>query len=464
MPPKKPPTQAGKFKPLKRPTKQDVTPSSSGAAASSSSSSSSAVTGSAVEGRGRGAGGRGAGGAAGGRGASGGRNAGGRRGGRGGRAGRFVIPTGAAFFTGEAAKRDNEPRDASSSRGGTTGRGVSSSRGGGSSAAVAAAARAKSGEGEEFIVAEMLDDTDEDDGDYDGGTRKKKSVLEGPSKSRATQSLFDDEINQNISDDRRGGISDSFYYDSDSSAEERRGKRGGIKQGGRDADIGLPPTQLPFPSALHRRPMYDCQEDDDMEEKKSCDDPAGRALPPSKLSDPPPRSPFLNSVSDELKHLETNSWFLIKLPTRLPHLDASSLSSNASKKKVTRIKSELLDEGDSRPDVVGSSHADMSTAGESNALSPGTASGPLGFDDTLKDAATGKYGKIVVRKSGKTELIIGGGSDGPEVRLLLHEGLQCGFRQEAVCIDPVNATFVSLGSVEKSIIVTPDIERAFEIS
>jgi len=456
MPPKKPPTQAGKFKPLKRPTKQGVTPSSSGAA-SSSSSSSSAVTGSAVEaGRGRG----------GGRGAGGGRTAGGRRGGRGGRAGRFVIPTGAAFFTGEAAKRDNEPRDASSSRGDTTGRGVSSSRGGGASAAVAAAARAKSGEGEEFIVAEMLDDTDEDDGDYDGGTRRKKSVLDGPSKSRETQRLFDEEMNQHNSDDRRGGISDSFYYDSDSSAEERRGKRGGTKQGGRDADIGLSPTQLPFPSALHRRPMYDCEEDDDMEEKKCCDSSfVGGALPPSKLSDPPPRSPFLNTVSDELKHLnlETNSWFLIKLPTRLPHLDASSLSSNASKKKVTRIKSELLDERDSWPDVVGSSHADMSTAGESNALSPGTASGPLGFDDTLKDAATGKYGKIVVRKSGKTELIIGGGSEGPEVRLLVHEGLQCGFRQEAVCIDPVNATFVSLGSVEKSIIVTPDIERAFEI-
>jgi hypothetical protein len=42
--------------------------------------------------------------------------------------------------------------------------------------------------------------------------------------------------------------------------------------------------------------------------------------------------------------------------------------------------------------------------------------------------------------------------------------LQCGFRQEAVCIDPDGATFVSLGSVDKSLIVTPDIERAFSVS
>jgi hypothetical protein len=51
-----------------------------------------------------------------------------------------------------------------------------------------------------------------------------------------------------------------------------------------------------------------------------------------------------------------------------------------------------------------------------------------------------------------------------KVRLLIHEGLQCGFRQEAVCIDPDNATFVSLGCVDKSIVVTPDIERAFVVS
>jgi hypothetical protein len=48
--------------------------------------------------------------------------------------------------------------------------------------------------------------------------------------------------------------------------------------------------------------------------------------------------------------------------------------------------------------------------------------------------------------------------------MLIHEGLQCGFRQEAVSIDPEEGTFVPLGDVTKSLIVTPDVERAFVFS
>jgi hypothetical protein len=48
--------------------------------------------------------------------------------------------------------------------------------------------------------------------------------------------------------------------------------------------------------------------------------------------------------------------------------------------------------------------------------------------------------------------------------MLIHEGLQCGFRQEAVSIDPDEATFITLGNVNKSIVVTPDIEQAFAFS
>lgn len=51
-----------------------------------------------------------------------------------------------------------------------------------------------------------------------------------------------------------------------------------------------------------------------------------------------------------------------------------------------------------------------------------------------------------------------------QVRMLIHEGLQCGFRQEAVSIDPEEGTFVPLGDVAKSLIVTPDVERAFVFS
>jgi len=200
----------------------------------------------------------------------------------------------------------------------------------------------------------------------------------------------------------------------------------------------------------------------------------------------------VSAESNDRAEATDNSWFLMKFPTRLPRSDASSSSSSASRKKAAaRVKSELFDEGDNNvPDLVGS------VAGKVGALasSATASSGPLGYDDTLKDAAAGRYGRIVVRKSGKMELIVGGGGNGQEVRkaprllfpspsrvsffkftllrlldlskvrLLVHEGLQCGFRQEAVSIDPDNATFVSLGWVDKSLVVTPDIERAFAFS
>ena len=85
-----------------------------------------------------------------------------------------------------------------------------------------------------------------------------------------------------------------------------------------------------------------------------------------------------------------------------------------------------------------------------------------GYDDTLKDSAAGRYGKIVVYKSGKAFLIVGGGGDSktPPVRMKLANGLPCGFLQQAVSIDTENG-YVPLGEVKKSIIVTPDVERAF---
>lgn len=262
---------------------------------------------------------------------------------------------------------------------------------------------------------------------------------------------------------------------------------------GGDLDFRMPPTQLPFPINPQQQPMYDCQDVTDDEEKKLSDADAlatASTKTTTKLSDPPLQSPFLDleSVSDELKQVETNNWFIMKFPTRLPHLDNSLSSTNASKGGATAaaslVKSELSEEAgtDIFPDAAGSSSSAASkvaadrvgsaarpaavasgaAAATMGATSPSAAA--LGYDDTLKDTASGRYGRIEVRKSGKTELVLGGGDGSPEVRLLIHEGLQCGFRQEAVCIDPDEATFVVLGDVDKSLIVTPDVERAFVFS
>lgn len=420
MPPKSAPSQAGKFRPLKRPVKKtDSSPSDSATA--------SAAAGAGADGGTDGSRGRvGVSGQSpprgGGRGTSqqsqpagrGGRG----RGGRGGRGGRFVIPTGTAFFTGEAAKRSdtsavvadggayaagNIPRVA-------TGAAASSKT---SRAARSAAARTKGEEGEEIIVGEMVD-LDEYGGDREEG--RGKGALRSSKRAGDSHRFNDDNQLDEVAVNNAGSL-DLYSYDSDSSMEmETVGRR--QKHSG---DLTMPPTQLPFPLAHHQQTMYDCQDERFDEEKKMSDGEAAAASVTisSKLSDPPLRSPFLNlsSVSEELKQIETNSWFLMKFPTRLPLLGTSSSSTHTSKKKAARVKSESNDDNYGDPDAVGSSYVDTSTAGGASFLaSSSVPNGPLGFDDTLKDTAAGRYGKIVVRKSGKTELIIGGGDGSPKVR------------------------------------------------
>ena len=475
MPPKKKPVQAGKFKPLKRPAKKAAVatePSSAStkpAAAPSSSNNdvkqpgSTTTTTAAADkptattnSRSRSPKGRG-----GGRGSNGGRG----RGGRGGR-GKFIAPTGQAFFTGNAiatgtsnasaaaagtraARGGHGPVDSISAATGPTAPKYTVTREAAKSAA--AAARAREGEGEEIVVMEM----DLDDDDNDEGKKKKKSVLEQDRPEREGPSLYDDEVEETVVD------MDAFEYDSDSSIEEEKQRRKGHV-----GQFRMAPTQLPFPVAPHQQAMYDCQDATKntslIEEKKSADVEMSteKQQSSSLLSDPVLESPFidLNTATEDLKQLELDSWFLMKFPTRLPHLNNSvSGGSNPNVKKE-------ISEGD-EPDFVGSSNEvnnNMMSATVSVGEGPSTATG---YDDTLKDIPPGRYGRIVVRKSGRTELIVGGGDSGePEVRMLVHEGLQCGFRQEAVAIDPDESTFVTLGNVNKSIVVTPDIEKAFALS
>ena len=484
MPPKKkPPSQAGKFKPLKRPAKKSEA-SAASAAVGEGKPASKGESRRASRSRGDGAktGGRGGGGGRGGRSRSpkgrGGRGRGGGKGGKAaGGASRFVVPAGAAFFTGQSAKRGEEaaaaesttietaqpvPQEVPSSGADGLANLVSASKPASTStksrtsrASRSSAARAVDGDEGEEIVYDVMD-LDEDDGDYnnvdandDGGKKgKDKDASGGPSGSGrmegTTSSIFDDDDeSQNDEGDiamdldnnqhyHNAGVSDEFLYDSDSSAEERRaeGRRKKRQQG--DADFSMPPTQLPFPVATHQQSMYDCQKDEQSalnDEKKMTESDAYAALTGAttcashKLADPPLQSPFLDlsSVSDELKQLETNSWFLMKFPTRLPQLDVSSSSANASRRAAALIKSEMCEDG---PETVGSSHfVEMGTAegGGSLGMPAGASSScPQGYDDTLKDAAAGRYGRIEVRKSGKTELVIGGGDDGsPEVSTVI---------------------------------------------
>lgn len=341
-----------------------------------------------------------------------------------------MAPTGATFFTGASTKQPDGAQDALSKNNASTSiaagqdgavvlpftkpfsndaRGSISGVARTAAESMAAAARARLGEGEEIVVAEM--DMGED---YDDG--KKKSVLERPSsRFDGMPSLFDDENTEQISS---SALDSTYVYDSDSSAEERRNRKKGSVR-----DTGMPPNRLPFPLASYQSvPMYACQED--VEEKKDGIESIVSSTAVAQLNDPEVTSPFLDwsapSTREDMKFAERNSWFLMKFPTRLPHLDHGSLVGSASSKSLQQqqiggdglVKSEFNEDG---LEVVGS-NAEIGDASNLASVSLGLgeisnvvgSGGPLRYDDTLKEISAGKYGKIVVYKSGRTELVVGG--------------------------------------------------------
>jgi len=189
------------------------------------------------------------------------------------------------------------------------------------------------------------------------------------------------------------------------------------------------------------------------EEKKSEDDTGEEDRPHSAEEDPPLFPPFLDPsvASQEEQRRERESWVLVQLPTRLPRLDPLSTLSGS-------VKAEVASSGD----IGGEMDVDVAVAASSNAGAGDEAAGGGGFDDTLRDVRAGMYGKIVVRRSGKAELVVGGGETGmPEVRMALTEGIRAGFARQAVSIDADRGVYVPLGDVGKDLVATPDVERAF---
>jgi hypothetical protein len=45
---------------------------------------------------------------------------------------------------------------------------------------------------------------------------------------------------------------------------------------------------------------------------------------------------------------------------------------------------------------------------------------------------------------------------------IVSEGLPCGFAQQAVAIDTQNSNYIPLGSVGKTVVVTPNVVAAFK--
>jgi len=76
-----------------------------------------------------------------------------------------------------------------------------------------------------------------------------------------------------------------------------------------------------------------------------------------------------------------------------------------------------------------------------------------GFTNVLSQAPSGKLGELIIYKSGKVKLKIG------EVLYDVSKGMPSSFFEELVYLDPGKKEFVPLGSIEKRMVVAPDIRN-----
>lgn len=186
-------------------------------------------------------------------------------------------------------------------------------------------------------------------------------------------------------------------YDSDSSAEERLASSSQVI-------MSVPPTELPFPvaelpvgigGAQERPVLYSCQQSEEATTERN--EPIKMEL----QKDAPLVSPFVDWKDAKLRQEERDSWFLVQMPTRLPELKSTG---NAAVPDA--VKSE-------NPLVASSLTPDTAQSMPTNVATPATVTN--GFDNALSGVTPGRLGKIVVYKSGKTELVMGGDNGSPEV-------------------------------------------------
>jgi hypothetical protein len=467
-----PPSQAGRFKPRKAAPKK-ATASSSAASLTSVSASVSAGRaassgrGADIGGRGRGRGRgendgaradrRGSGGSAG----RGGRGARGRGRGRG--RGRVPLAQGKVFFTGSATGQEQGKASSSSAavagarprgKGGIILPGGGGSSGGGRSSFTNPGEKTPQQEGEEMIVGEIS-------GGGVGSAAIARAAAGGGDRvlereTKMMPSMFDDE-----EENKEPQPASAFTYDSSSDEDEGSRKRRLAKKT-QARFRGQMPTQLPFPLAPGTTVMK--EEEEEKSNKAS--------MVPVMDQDPLLVSPFAklaleSNIDGKVPHPK---WMLFKLPTRLPRVDPSSMG-GASNLAVPELAA--ADGEEMVPDVATSggvepatSNMDVSaaTAADPSAIGQPASSGADGtlYDDTLKDVAPGRYGKLKVYKSGRTELIVGSDSHpSRQVTMQVMEGVQPSFYQQTVVIDPNTLKFVPLGDVKRSVVVIPDVERVF---
>ena len=349
-----PPSQAGRFKPRRPAKKISVGASTAASSAGASSTAPAAVTSRNSSGR-----------------AGGGRGRGRGRGGS-----RAPTPHGAVFFTGNAdtntsVTKRSSAASLSSTRAATT-HGISLKPRVGRAEAT-----------EEFVVGEL----DSVIGSATNSVRPKEEPEDRV--SIRTERVQHEEASKV----KFEPLVDT--YDSDSSEEGRCHTN--------QPSSSIPPTELPFPVAplpvgiggYERSVLYSCQHPEEFKNEKSA--PVLVELPREN----PLVSPFCDWRDARLRNQEEDSWFIFQFPTRLPNLKSTGVVVPDAVKSEEPLPVVLS----LTPDTPQSTAVDVATpCTDTNC-----------FDNSLSSAPAGRLGKIVVYKSGKTVLVMGGENDSPEV-------------------------------------------------
>ena len=156
---------------------------------------------------------------------------------------------------------------------------------------------------------------------------------------------------------------------------------------------------------------------------------------------------------------EADSWFLIQLPTRLPKLKYENRTESEQSASNVLTDDTIADNNEGSTDAKVRSSSGVVIGTAETATKPTDTDS---FDHVLQHCPDGRIGKIQIHKSGKMVLVWQrGGSNGPkddDLHMNLTEGMSCKFAQQVVTIDPDTAEYSHLGSLYKTLIATPNID------
>lgn len=361
--------------------------------------------------------------------------------GRGGRGGRTPVPMGRAFFTATPSGRGGTPATARKVQAAATATRTGVHR------------ALRETEASEEVVG-MLEEAV-------GSSSVRPTMVGSADLDGLKEGRYEYEDNAMDGSFGRPGDDTGFLYDSDSSAERRTRQPRRMNASG-----SMPPSSLPFPSldvppGIGNLPKPDfylgAATDRNTHPPESSGTNYG-APRPAKVQvtvtqDAPTASPFVDTRDARAWQNEKDSWFLVQFPTRLPPLVQRVATEDAVTANVKREDGhshETADEPSAATGDASTTYADVATAPVD----------PTAFDNAWANAVPGRLGKLVVYKSGRTVLVLER-PDGSVVHMNAHEGLTCGFRQQAVVIDQKKNQYVTMGDVQKTIVMTPDLAKAF---